>query len=111
MCRGKSILIKRFADDVNRNSRMGNLLKNYPEEKQYSAYYVPIDGNKNDIFLCISQILHNDDSLNTCEKVVRFIKKASYRSKVLLIIDNICKEQSRAAIEAAHALLYKSAFF
>ncbi|WP_349947245.1 hypothetical protein ABFV83_01815 [Lacrimispora sp. BS-2] len=110
MCRGKSILIKRFADDVNRNIRMGNLLKNYPEEKQYSAYYVPIDGNKNDIFLCISQILHNDDSLNTCEKVVRFIKKASYRSKVLLIIDNICKEQSRAAIEAAHALLYKSAF-
>ena len=110
MCRGKSILIKRFADDVNRRSRRSSLLKNHSKAKRYSAYYISIDEHNSDIFLCISQILHGDDALNTCGKVVDFLKKASYRSKTLIIIDNICKEQSRAAIEAAHALLYKNVF-
>lgn len=37
-----------------------------------------------------------------------FLKKASYRKKVVLLIDNISRAQNRIAIEAAHALLYKN---
>lgn len=108
MCRGKTVLLQRFADDVNQSKGKSNFRKRYKKVREYSAYYIAIHQSCEDIVQEIGLQLHGDTTLNTYGKVSSFLKKASYRKKVVLLIDNISKAQSRIAIETAHALLYKN---
>ena len=108
MCRGKTVLLQRFADDVNQSKGKNDFRKRYKKVREYSAYYIAIHQSCEDIVQEIGLQLHGDTTLNTYGKVSSFLKKASYRKKVVLLIDNISKAQSRIAIETAHALLYKN---
>lgn len=108
MCRGKTILLQHFADDVNQFKGENNFHKQYKRAREYSAYYISIHQSCEDIIQEIGVQLRGDVTLNTCGRVSAFLKKASYRKKVVLLIDNINKAQSHIAIETAHALLYKN---
>lgn len=103
MCRGKTTLLQYFADEVNRNSE---LQKEYPKSKEYSAYYATISQSSDNMVSEISASLNVSETINTCEQLYKFLKTARYRKKVLLIIDNISRAQSRRAIETANSLLY-----
>ena len=108
MCRGKTVLLQRFADDVNQARGKNDFQKQYKRIHEYSAYYIAIHQSCEDIVQEIGLQLYGDMTLNTCGKVSTFLKKASYRKKVVLLIDNISKAQNRIAVEVAHALLYKN---
>lgn len=108
MCRGKTMLLQRFADDVNHVGFKNEFQNKYHKAKQYSAYYIAIHQSCNDIVRKIGLDLCGDEKIITYDKLSTFLKKASYRKKVVLLIDNISKSQSRMAIETAHALLYKN---
>lgn len=108
MCRGKTVLLQRFADDVNSIGKKNELQKKHLKAKNYSAYYIGIHQSCEDILQEISQQLCGNKTLNTYEKATDFLKKASYRKKALLIIDNINRMQSHIATELAHGLLYKN---
>ena len=108
MCRGKTVLLQRFADDVNRIGERSMLQKKHRKSKDYSAYYIAIHHSSEDILQEISQALCGNKTLNTYEKVAMFLKKASYRRKTLLLIDNISRMQSHSATEMTHGLLYKN---
>lgn len=103
MCRGKTILLQHFADEVNNSSE---LQKEYPKSKEYSVYYATISQSSDNILSEISASLNISETINTCEQLYQFLKTARYRKKVLLIIDNISRAQSRRAIETANSLLY-----
>lgn len=108
MCRGKTVLLQRFADDVNYKKNRKEFQKRYHKSRKYSAYYISLHQTCNDIVQEISHYLNGDTTLNTYEKISTFLKKASYQKNTILIIDNISKVQSRMAIETAHGLLYKN---
>lgn len=109
MCRGKTVLLQRFADDVNGiGDKRSAIHQKHKKSKRYSAYYIAINQSSENILQEISQTLCGNEGLNTYEKVASFLKKASYRKKVLLLIDNISRMQSRLAIEMAQGLLYKN---
>lgn len=108
MCRGKTMILQRFADDVNHVGFKNEFQKKYNKAKQYSAYYIAINQSCNDIVRKIGLDLCGDEKITTYDKLSTFLKKASYRKKVVLLIDNISKAQSRMAIETAHALLYNN---
>ncbi len=108
MCRGKTVLLQRFADDVNQTRGKNSFQKRYKRVREYSAYYIAIHQSCEDIVQEISCQLYGDVTLNTCGKISAFLKKASYRRKAVLLIDNISKAQNRIAIETAHALLYQN---
>lgn len=106
MCRGKTMLLQRFADDVNHIGFKNEFQRQYGKAKQYSAYYIAIDQSCNNIVQRIGIELCGDEKINTYDRLSVFLKKASYRRKVVLLIDNISKAQSHMATETAHALLY-----
>lgn len=108
MCRGKTELLQRFADDVNGISGSSSLQNKHRRAKDYSAYYIPIHQSSEDILQEVSQSLCGDNSLNTYEKVTIYLKKASYRKKTLLLIDNISRLQSHSATEMARGILYRN---
>lgn len=108
MCRGKTMLLQRFADDVNHVGFKNEFQRKYDMAKQYSAYYISIKPSCNDIVKEIGLELCGDEKINTYDKLSTFLKKASNRKKVVLLIDNISKVQSRMAIETARALLYNN---
>lgn len=108
MCRGKTALLRCFADDVNGISKRSTIQRKYQKSKDYSAYYIEIHQSSEDILQEISQALCGSNDLNTYHKATMFLKKSSYRRKTLLLIDNISRMQSRLAIETAHGLLYKN---
>lgn len=106
MCRGKTMLLQRFADDVNHVGFKNEFQRQYHKAKQYSAYYIAINQSCSDIVQKISLDLCGDEKITTYDKLSIFLRKASYRKKVVLLIDNISKAQSHIAIETARALLY-----
>ena len=108
MCRGKTVLLQRFADDVNGIGGKNMVQKKHRKSKDYSAYYIAISQSSEDILQEISQALCGNKTLNTYEKVAMFLRKVSYRRKTLLLIDNISRMQSRLSIEMSHGLLYKN---
>ncbi|NBI84246.1 hypothetical protein D3Z48_19745 [Clostridiaceae bacterium] len=110
MCRGKTVLLQRFADDVNQDRGKNDFQKRHKRSLEYSAYYITIHQScvYEDILREISFQLFGNETLNTYGKVSTVLKKASYRKKVVLIMDNISKAQNHIAVETAHALLYKN---
>lgn len=108
MCRGKTMLLQRFADDVNHVGFKNEFQRRYDKAKRYSAYYIAIDQSCNNIARKIGLDLCGDEKITTYDKLSNFLKKASYRKKVVLLIDNISKAQKHMAIETAHALLYNN---
>lgn len=89
MCRGKTVLLQRFADDVNgfyndQIHRKRGLLR-----KKYSAYYIAISSSAEDILTEIGKTLSPHGNLDTYEKVKTFLRKASYTKNTVLLIDNI----------------------
>jgi len=109
MCRGKTELLQRFADDVNQG-RKSELAKQYPQSRSYSAYYISLHCRYEDIAQEISNCLLGDNRLIGYGKISTFLRKASYRRKCVLLIDNINKAQSYSITEAAHALLYNNPY-
>lgn len=107
MCRGKTTLLQYFADEVNGKSK---LQKEYPKSRKYIAYYVAISQSCDNIISEISNKLNISETINTCAQLCTFLKAARYRNRVLLIIDNISRAQSRQAIETANRLLYNNKF-
>lgn len=103
MCRGKTTLLRYFADEVNKNSE---LQKKYPGAIEYSAYYAEIRQSGESMSSEIGAALDIPKTTNTCEQLYKFLQAARYRKKVVLIIDNISRAQSRRAIETANSLLY-----
>lgn len=103
MCRGKTALLQYFADEVNKNSE---LQKEYPKSKEYSAYYVAISQSSDNILSEISASLSISETINTCDQLYKFLKATRYRKKVLLIIDNVSRNQKSQVIEVANSLLY-----
>lgn len=106
MCRGKTVLLQRFADDVNgfyndQIHRKRGLLR-----KKYSAYYIAISSSAEDILTEIGKTLSPHENLDTYEKVKTFLRKASYTKNTVLLIDNISRAQNHQATETAHKLLY-----
>lgn len=106
-CRGKTALLQKFADDINSADKKSEIL-DHKIAKKFSAFYVCIHQAREDLIEDISIGLIGSNNLNTCEKISSYIYKAGLRPKALLIIDNICKEQSRQAIETANGLLYQN---
>ena len=106
MCRGKTVLLQRFADDVNgfyndQIHRKRGLLR-----KKYSAYYIAISSSAEDILTEIGKTLSPHGNLDTYEKVKTFLRKASYTKNTVLLIDNISRAKNHQATETAHKLLY-----
>lgn len=108
MCRGKTVLLQRFADDVNKSFCKNEFQKEYPKSKKYSAYYIALNQSSEDIVSEIGFHINNAQNLNTCGKICNFLQKTCYRKNALLIIDNISKLQSHLVIETAQSLLYKN---
>lgn len=98
MCRGKTVLLQRFADDVNgfyndQIHRKRGLLR-----KKYSAYYIAISSSAEDILTEIGKTLSPHGNLDTYEKVKTFLRKASYTKNTVLLIDNICSNVSSVKV-------------
>lgn len=108
MCRGKTVLLQRFADDVNGfggdqiHGRRGFL------RKKYSAYYISINPSAEDILSEIGKTLSPHENLDSYEKVKTFLKKAGYTKNTVLLIDNISRAQNYQATETALKLLYRN---
>ena len=108
MCRGKTTLLQRFADDVNGYGSADLFREQGKWFRKYAAYYVEIDSCSENILCEISKALFKNDNLDTYDKLTKFLKKASYRKNTVLLIDNISRMQDYLATETACKLLYKN---
>ncbi len=77
MCRGKTVLLQRFADDVNQNKGKNNFQKRYKKVCEYSAYadvaWADLLKNSHTIELITPRKKHKGDTLVSGDTFSTFV--------------------------------------